>query len=148
MEVSRNCSTYRFAIRLSIPVLVLLLYAPFISNSTMYVLCLEGRGQITVERQHYKGTNLFMDNSKQANRSPFPYNNKCNNTNHIILADISSAEETCFYIDLEPSQIQQDVLQPPTEYVFKEHIPFVLFRNHPSTANQQITTIHSTVLLI
>jgi len=139
---------YRLDIRLIISVLVLLLYAPFISNNGMYVLCLEGNGQITVEKQHYNGTNPFMDDSKQASRPPPPYNNKCNNTSHINIAKISSADDTCSNINFDSPQFLQDVIQPPTEYVFNKHISFVPFYNHPSIASQQIKAIRSIVLLI
>ena len=148
MKVNGNYPMYRLAIRLTIPVLVLLLYAPFISNNGMYVLCLEGNGQITVEKKHYNGTNPFLDDSKQASRSPLPYNNKCNNTNHVNIAEISSANDTCSNINFDSPQFLQDVIQPPTEYIFNKHIAFTSFHNHPSTANQRIKAIRSTVLLI
>ena len=139
---------YRLAIRLTTPVLVLLLYAPFISNNGMYVLCLEGNGQITVEKQHYNGTNPFMDDSKQASRSPLPYSNKCNNTNHINIAEISLSGDTCSNINFDSPQFLQDAIQPPSEYIFNKHISFVPFHNHPSIASQQIKAIRSIVLLI
>lgn len=127
---------------------MLLLCAPFISYNEMYVLCLEGNGQITVEKQHYNGTKPFMNNSRQASSVPLPLNNKCNNTNHIGLAFILLVDDACYDFDFDPPQLLQDAVQPPTEYVLNKHVSFVPFLNHPSTANLQIKTLRSTVLLV
>ena len=148
MKVIGKYPGYRLTKKWSVTVLVLLVFSSFISNNEMYVVCLEGNGQITIEKQHYNGTNPFINNSSQASRLPLPHNKKCHNTRHISFADISSADRTCFDIDLEPPQFLQDSVQPSTEYFFNKEIAFTSFHDHPSTANQRIKAIRSTVLLI
>ncbi len=147
MKATCGCSVFKPTNTVVITVLLMLI-SPFLwSLSGVTVLCIEGNGSITVEKQHFNGDIPFTQHAREKGRPP-PLENKCNNTNHILLADICSANEACYNIDLEPPQFLHDIVHFSTGVSGNNVMSLVPSRNNSPPTNQVLASISTLVLLI
>ena len=140
MKATRGWSVFKPTNTAVITVLLMLISPVCWSLSGVTVLCLEGNGDITVEKQHFNGEN--------PSGALHHTGNTCNSTNHILLADICSANESYWTIDIPPPQIQLDIIHFSAVLSVKELVSPAPLLNSSLNPDQILNAIRTLVLLI